>query len=152
MFRFWSFVWMTHTHMCSSRHTRGYLFSIKDFLDKIYPSDANDLIIFFQVSITAMEESRVLIWHRDKLKLSIITDQFLQAVFDHILGRDVVKKLMQVRSGIFTLEGKFQKVFNRKNEKVEESPVRIFFLSVLKKKKKNSLFKFEPFQRKNYSL
>ncbi|KAG8234596.1 hypothetical protein J437_LFUL017099 [Ladona fulva] len=51
---------------------------------------------FFQVSITAMEESRVLIWHRDKLKLTIITDQFLQAVFDHILGRDVVKKLMQV--------------------------------------------------------
>jgi len=48
------------------------------------------------VSITAMEESRVLIWHRDKLKLTIITDQFLQAVFDHILGRDVVKKLMQV--------------------------------------------------------
>ena len=49
-----------------------------------------------QVSITAMEESRVLIWHRDKLKLTMITDQFLQAVFDHILGRDVVKKLMQV--------------------------------------------------------
>jgi hypothetical protein len=43
-----------------------------------------------------MEEYRVLIWHRDKLKLTIITDQFLQAVFDHILGRDVVKKLMQV--------------------------------------------------------
>lgn len=43
-----------------------------------------------------MEESRILLWHRDKLKLSIITDQFLQAVFDHILGRDVVKKLMQV--------------------------------------------------------
>lgn len=51
---------------------------------------------YFQVSVTAMEESRVLIWHRDKLKLTIITDQFLQAVFDHILGRDVVKKLMQV--------------------------------------------------------
>lgn len=51
---------------------------------------------YFQVSVTAMEESRVLLWHRDKLKLSIITDQFLQAVFDHILGRDVVKKLMQV--------------------------------------------------------
>ncbi|XP_046986009.1 popeye domain-containing 2 [Schistocerca americana] len=51
---------------------------------------------FFQVSITAMEESQVLVWHRDKLKLTIITDQFLQAVFDHILGRDVVKKLMQV--------------------------------------------------------
>ncbi|XP_012275861.1 blood vessel epicardial substance isoform X2 [Orussus abietinus] len=51
---------------------------------------------YFQVSITAMEESRILLWHRDKLKLSIITDQFLQTVFDHILGRDVVKKLMQV--------------------------------------------------------
>lgn len=51
---------------------------------------------YFQVSITAMEESRILLWHRDKLKLSIISDQFLQAVFDHILGRDVVRKLMQV--------------------------------------------------------
>lgn len=51
---------------------------------------------FFQVSIMAMEESRVLIWHRDKLKLSIMAEPFLQAVFDHILGRDVVKKLMQV--------------------------------------------------------
>lgn len=44
----------------------------------------------------AMEESRLLIWHRDKLKLSIMTEPFLQVVFDHILGRDVVKKLMQV--------------------------------------------------------
>lgn len=44
----------------------------------------------------AMEESRVLIWHRDKLRLSIINDSFLQTVFDHILGKDVVKKLMQV--------------------------------------------------------
>lgn len=44
----------------------------------------------------AMEQSRVLIWHRDKLKLSIMGEPFLQAVFDHILGRDVVKKLMQV--------------------------------------------------------
>lgn len=51
---------------------------------------------YFQVSITAMEESRILLWHRDKLKLSIIGDQFLQAIFDHILGRDVVKKLLQV--------------------------------------------------------
>jgi blood vessel epicardial substance len=43
-----------------------------------------------------MEESRVLIWHRDKLKFAIMAEPFLQAVFDHILGRDVVKKLMQV--------------------------------------------------------
>ncbi|KOB75431.1 Blood vessel epicardial substance-like protein, partial [Operophtera brumata] len=46
------------------------------------------------VSIMAMEESRVLVWHRDKLKLSIMSDAFLQSVFDHVLGRDVVHKLM----------------------------------------------------------
>ncbi|XP_025416603.1 blood vessel epicardial substance-like isoform X2 [Sipha flava] len=51
---------------------------------------------FFQVSVTAVEDSRVLLWHRDKLRLSIITDKFLYTIFDHILGRDVVKKLMQV--------------------------------------------------------
>ncbi|KFB37899.1 AGAP000013-PA-like protein [Anopheles sinensis] len=51
---------------------------------------------YFQVSIMAMEDSRVLIWHRDKLKLSMISEPFLETVFDHILGRDVVKKLMQV--------------------------------------------------------
>ncbi|XP_050081666.1 uncharacterized protein LOC126568950 isoform X1 [Anopheles aquasalis] len=51
---------------------------------------------YFQVSIMAMEESRVLVWHRDKLKLSIMADPFLQTVFEHILSRDVVKKLLQV--------------------------------------------------------
>lgn len=55
-----------------------------------------DCLPVLQVSIMAMEESRVLIWHRDKLKLSIMAEPFLQTVFDHILGRDVVKKLMQV--------------------------------------------------------
>uniref|UniRef100_A0A2M4BKH1 Putative blood vessel epicardial substance n=2 Tax=Anopheles marajoara TaxID=58244 RepID=A0A2M4BKH1_9DIPT len=50
---------------------------------------------YFQVSIMAMEESRVLVWHRDKLKLSIMADPFLQTVFEHILSRDVVKKLLQ---------------------------------------------------------
>ena len=49
-----------------------------------------------KVSIRACEESRVLLWHRDKLKLILLTDPFLQAVFDHILGRDVVHKLVQV--------------------------------------------------------
>jgi hypothetical protein len=48
------------------------------------------------VSIRASEESRVLLWHRDKLKLILLSDAFLQAVFDHILGRDVVRKLTQV--------------------------------------------------------
>lgn len=51
---------------------------------------------YYQVSITALEECRLLVWHRDKLKLTICTDQFLQAIFDNILGKDVVKKLMLV--------------------------------------------------------
>ncbi|XP_046456627.1 blood vessel epicardial substance-like [Daphnia pulex] len=55
---------------------------------------------FFQVSIRACEESRVLLWHRDKLKLILLTDPFLQAVFDHILGRDVVRKLTQMKEKI----------------------------------------------------
>lgn len=59
---------------------------------------------YLQVSIMAMEESRVLIWHRDKLKLSIMAEPFLQTVFDHILGRDVVKKLMQVTQVIDCVE------------------------------------------------
>lgn len=56
----------------------------------------------------AMEDSRVLIWHRDKLKLSIISEPFLQTVFDHILGRDVVKKLMQVTQVIFCFSKTFK--------------------------------------------
>ncbi|XP_043209794.1 popeye domain-containing protein 3-like [Amphibalanus amphitrite] len=51
---------------------------------------------YFQVSVTSLQESRVLVWHRDKLKLNIMEDQFLKAVFDNVLGRDVVQKLLQV--------------------------------------------------------
>jgi hypothetical protein len=50
----------------------------------------------FQVTITAVEESKVLVWHRDKLRLTIMTDEFLREMFDHIIGRDVVRKLIQV--------------------------------------------------------
>lgn len=49
-----------------------------------------------KASVRACEESRVLLWHRDKLKLILLSDPFLQAVFDHVLGRDVVRKLTQV--------------------------------------------------------
>ena len=48
------------------------------------------------MSVTALEDCTVLVWHRDKLKFQMMSDPFLQAVFDHVLGRDVVKKLMQV--------------------------------------------------------
>lgn len=51
---------------------------------------------YFQVTIIAVEDGSVLVWNRDKLKLTINGDAFLQAVFDHILGKDVVNKLMQV--------------------------------------------------------
>uniref|UniRef100_T1JAS8 POPDC1-3 domain-containing protein n=1 Tax=Strigamia maritima TaxID=126957 RepID=T1JAS8_STRMM len=61
---------------------------------------------FFQVTITALEESRIMVWNRDKLKLTINNESFLQAVFDHILGRDVVKKLMQVVNESFMTNGK----------------------------------------------
>ncbi|XP_040576770.1 popeye domain-containing protein 3 isoform X2 [Lepeophtheirus salmonis] len=50
---------------------------------------------FFQISATALEDSRILIWHRDRLKLTLMKNQFLQTVFEHIIGRDVVKKLTQ---------------------------------------------------------
>ena len=51
---------------------------------------------YFQVSVTALEECSVLVWHRDKIKLQIMEDEHLQAVLDHVVGRDVVRKLMQV--------------------------------------------------------
>ncbi|RWS31268.1 popeye domain-containing protein 3-like protein, partial [Leptotrombidium deliense] len=50
----------------------------------------------YQVTIMALEECRVIIWHRDKLKLSIADEPYLQAVMDNILGKDVVKKLLFV--------------------------------------------------------
>lgn len=80
-------------------------------------------ILLLKVSVTAMEDSRVLLWHRDKLKLSIITDQFLQAVFDHILGRDVVKKLMQVSRH-------FAKSNNMLNKKVKRVILLIFTMLI----------------------
>jgi len=53
---------------------------------------------YFQVTVTALEDSSVLVWHRDRIKLEIMGDPFLQAVLDHVVGRDVVRKLMQVHN------------------------------------------------------
>ncbi|XP_075552400.1 popeye domain-containing protein 1-like [Dermacentor variabilis] len=50
----------------------------------------------FQVTMTAMERCRVVVWNRDKLKLTISGDTFLQAVFDNVVGKDVVRKLLFV--------------------------------------------------------
>lgn len=52
---------------------------------------------FFQVTVTALEDSSVLVWHRDKLKFQMMEDPFLKAVFDHVLGKDVVNKLIQAQ-------------------------------------------------------
>ena len=72
-----------------------------------------------QVTVTALETSKILTWHRDRVKFCLMEDPELQAIFDHVVGRDVVRKLMQVRSGLhmmpyepFTmtgLEGLWQK-------------------------------------------
>ncbi|KAK2717219.1 hypothetical protein QYM36_007363, partial [Artemia franciscana] len=59
----------------------------------------------FQVTITALEDCRVLVWQRDKLRLTLMSDPFLNAVFDHVLGRDVVKKLTQVQDAIVAMTG-----------------------------------------------
>uniref|UniRef100_A0A023G8D4 Putative conserved plasma membrane protein n=1 Tax=Amblyomma triste TaxID=251400 RepID=A0A023G8D4_AMBTT len=50
----------------------------------------------FQVTTTAMERCRVIVWNRDKLKLTISGDDFLKAVFDNVVGKDVVRKLLFV--------------------------------------------------------
>ena len=50
----------------------------------------------FQVTVTAVEDSELLVWHRDKLKFALMADPRLQVLFDHVVARDVVRKLMQV--------------------------------------------------------
>ena len=51
-----------------------------------------------KISATALEETKILVWHRDKLKLILtMSDPFLKTVLDHVVARDVVKKLTQVR-------------------------------------------------------
>ncbi|XP_054165891.1 popeye domain-containing protein 2-like [Oppia nitens] len=54
----------------------------------------------YEVSIVALEESRLMIWNRDKLKLSISCDLYLQSLIDNILGKDVVKKLLLVTDSV----------------------------------------------------
>lgn len=54
---------------------------------------------FFQISATALEETKVLVWHRDKLKLILMKNPYLHTVFEHIIARDVVRKLTQSQDG-----------------------------------------------------
>jgi len=50
---------------------------------------------YFQVSVMAVEESLVVVWHRDKLKFFLGNHPDIEAIFDHVLGRDVVRKLIE---------------------------------------------------------
>lgn len=43
-----------------------------------------------------------MVWHRDKLKLTLMERPYLSTVFEHIIARDVVRKLAQVREKITT--------------------------------------------------
>ena len=59
--------------------------------------DLNWFFFFVQISATALEETKILVWHRDKLKLILtMSDPFLKTVLDHVVARDVVRKLTQV--------------------------------------------------------
>lgn len=48
----------------------------------------------YQVTVIALEPTKIMTWHRDKLKLCIADNDYLKAMLDNILGRDVVKKLL----------------------------------------------------------
>ncbi|XP_053212946.1 popeye domain-containing protein 3-like isoform X2 [Panonychus citri] len=54
----------------------------------------------YQVTIVALEECRLIVWHRDKLKLIISDDIYLKTLMDSVLGRDLVKKLLFVTDTI----------------------------------------------------
>ena len=47
--------------------------------------------------MTALEPGTLLTWHRDRVKFCLMEEPRLQAIFDHVVARDVVRKLMQVR-------------------------------------------------------
>ena len=80
-----------------------------------------DVIFYFQVSATALEETKVLVWHRDKLKLTLMETPYLFTVFEHIIARDVVRKLAQVlKFPVFFWPFSFQK-FNQKNSDQKSS-------------------------------
>ena len=61
--------------------------------------------LFCQVSVTALEPGTLLTWHRDRVKFCLMEDAKLQAIFDHVVGRDVVRKLMQVIIKILGFSG-----------------------------------------------
>ena len=76
------------TDLISNISLHVIFFEITDYITYV--------IFYFQVSATALEETKVLVWHRDKLKLTLMETPYLFTVFEHIIARDVVRKLAQV--------------------------------------------------------
>ena len=82
------------------------------------------VIFYFQVSATALEETKVLVWHRDKLKLTLMETPYLFTVFEHIIARDVVRKLAQVSFQFLDFYGQKKQLnteFDQKNSDQKRS-------------------------------
>ena len=62
-----------------------------------------------QVTVTALEPGTLLTWHRDRVKFCLMEEPRLQAIFDHVVARDVVRKLMQVR-GTFAVNTQIERL------------------------------------------
>ena len=50
----------------------------------------------FQVSIGALEDSRLLVWPAEQLQQYLKSKPFLTAVFTNLVGKDITTKLYQV--------------------------------------------------------
>jgi len=55
-----------------------------------------------QVTVSAVEESRILVWRRAALDKFLKKESFLQAVFHNLIGRDITSKLYQVQDLLMT--------------------------------------------------
>ena len=75
------------------------------FQVEYFKANATLSSVFPQVSVTALEPCTLLTWHRDRVKFCLMEDAKLQAIFDHVVGRDVVRKLMQVIIGSWGFSG-----------------------------------------------
>ncbi|KAG0427199.1 hypothetical protein HPB47_025706 [Ixodes persulcatus] len=63
-----------------------------EFLDspRWFYSSGGDL---GQVTTTALEKCKVILWNREELKLAVSKDTYLKSVFDNVVASDVVRKL-----------------------------------------------------------
>ena len=104
------------TDLISNISLHVIFFEITDYITYV--------IFYFQVSATALEETKVLVWHRDKLKLTLMETPYLFTVFEHIIARDVVRKLAQVSFQFLNFYGQKKQLnteFDQKNSDQKRS-------------------------------